>query len=340
MALLFCDPCGAFYSTTAQAASGLYTTCSATIATSGLPSGNIESTAFKNVGSLVVPTTGTSGPYFVGFRFIPTQAIPAGGNLFIWQDNAAGQQVTLQTNTNGTITAKRGSGNGTVLGTSSPSVVLTQNVWCFIEFGLTCNGSTGTVDIRINGTSVLSLSGQNTQGSATATIGSVQFLDANATSYHQDIYICDSTGSHNTTFLGDVQMPVSYANANGTYTAWTANGAASIYQSVNATTPADSTVFASDSTPTDRMSVSYPTTSVTGTIVGVAHVSRMEKSTSGTRTVSQVITNNGNDQVASAQSLGTSYKYYQQISEQDPNTLQPWTQAGFNTIQSGLITES
>jgi hypothetical protein len=261
-------------------------------------------------------------------------------NFFVWQDGSGNPQATLVLNSNGTITAKRGGGGGTTLGTSSNAVVVTANVWCFVEFGLTCNGSTGTVDIRINGTSVLSLTGQNTQGQGTTTIASVQFLDANVTSYHQDIYICDSTGSHNTTFLGDVQMPVSYANADGAFTAWAANGAATLHQSVNATTPTDSTVFASDSTPTDRMSVSYPTTSVTGTIVGVAHVSRMEKSTSGTRTVSQVITNNGNDQVASAQSLGTSYKYYQQFSEVDPNTSQPWTQAGFNTIQSGLITES
>jgi hypothetical protein len=70
MALLFADPCGQFYSTTAQAASGLYTTCSSSIATSGLPSGNIGSTAFKNVGSLVIPTTSTSGPFYVGVRFV------------------------------------------------------------------------------------------------------------------------------------------------------------------------------------------------------------------------------------------------------------------------------
>jgi hypothetical protein len=338
--LLFADPTGAFYSSTAQAASGLYSTCSCSIATSGLPSGNIESTAFKNLGTVTIPVPNTSGPYFYGFRFIPTQSIGAAQNFFGFMDASNNPQATFQTNTNGTISVKRGNGNGTLIGTSSTSVVLTQNVWCYVEFGLKCDASAGTVDIRINGTSVLSLTGQNTKGSSTSIIGACQLLGPGITNYVQDIYICDSTGSHNTGFLGDVQMPVSYANANGTYTAWTANGAASLYQSVNATTPADSTVFASDSTPTDRMSVSYPSTSVTGTIVGVAHVSRMEKSTSGTRTVSQVITNNGNDQVASAQSLGTSYTYYQQISESDPNTNQPWTQAGFNTIQSGLITES
>ena len=56
--------------------------------------------------------------------------------------------------------------------------------------------------------------------------------------------------------------------------------------------------------------------------------------------MSQVITNNGVDQVQSAVSLNTSYTYYPSYSEVDPNTNLPWTAAGFNTLQSGLITES
>lgn len=340
MALIFADPCGCFYSTTAQALSGLYTTLSASIATSGLPSGNIEPTALKNVTNLVIPVPNSAGPYYFGFRFIPNGTIGAGQNLLAFLDASGNPQVTTQTNLNGTLTVKRGSGNGTTLGTSSTSTTMTDGVWSFLEFALVCDPSAGNFQIQINGSNVLSLTNVNTQGSNSTTIGAVQILGASVNNYVQDIYICDSTGTRNNTFLGDVEMPASLANANGTYAAWSANGASPLYACVNAATPADGSIFASDSTPGDRMSVAYPSTTVAGTIVGIAHVSRMLKSTSGTRTVSQVVTSNGVDDVGPAQALSTSYTYYEQISETDPNTGQPWTAAGFNQIQTGLITES
>ena len=341
MALRFLDPCGLFYATTAQATSGLYSTLSASIATSGLPAGMIGSTALQNVSNATIQVPVTSGPYFFGCRFYPGGVIGAGENLFSFLDNSGQPQVTFQTNTNGTITAKRGGGNGTVLGTSSTSVVLIDGTACYIEFGCFCNGSTGTIAVYINGTQVLSLTAQNTQGQGTTNIGAAQFFGANLSNYVQDIYVCDSTTSFNNTFLGDV-VCTGY-NPNGTGSVglnqYTPNGAATVYQSVAAVTPTDSTIFASDSKVGDRMSNTFPPTAAT-TILAVGHVSRYKKTASGTRTGSQTITSNGIDAVASPNSPGTSYAYYLQISQTDPNTGLPYTQSGFNQLQAGLETVS
>jgi len=307
MSLLWAEPGAAFWSTTVQAVSGGYwTALVATRVTSGLPSGNIESTAIR-IGNLAKQITVPSSPgtYTFGFRMCSDQS-PYNSSQVLCKflDPSSNTQCTFNTVSGGAINVYRGD-NETLLGTSS-GTNLSQNVGSYVELQMLCNGSTGTATIKINGSAVLTLTGQNTQGSGSTTnIGSIK-VGSNITPLFQDLYITNGSGSHNTGFLGDVSMPVSLANANGTYTSWTPNGAATIYQSVNASTPADSTVFASDSTPGDRFSVSYPSTSVTGTIVGVAHMSRMLKSTSGTRTVSQTITNGGNDQVASAVALGTS----------------------------------
>ena len=341
MSLIFADSCGQFYSSTAQATAGLYTTLSATIVTSSLPAGNVGPTAFKNAANVIVPVPNSSGPYFFGHRFIPAASVVAGQNLFAWLDGSGAPQVTLVTNLDGTITAKRGGGNGTVLGTSSAlTPVLVANVWQYVEFGLKCNGSTGTVDIRVNGVSVLSLTGQNTQGEATTTIGAVQILGANITNYVQDIYICDSNGSRNNGFLGDVHVSVFNPTSNGTYTQYTANGAASLWQSVSAATPTDSTVFASDNVVSDKMSVNLAPSSVIGTIAGVILVGRAEKTDSGTRTANLFALNNGNEVDGSSIALGTSYKYSTQVLETDPNTGIPFTNAGFNTLQAGITTAS
>jgi hypothetical protein len=340
MSIVFADPGGGFYSTTTQAAEGLWTSLSATIKTTGLPSGNIEPTALAiaNAGG-VITLPSSPGTYTLGFRIVSTNAYTSSQSLMTYRDPSGNAQVNFSTNSGGTITAARGGFGGTSLGTSSGGA-LSQNVWAYVELQCFCDSSVGTIGIRINGTSVLSLTGQNTKGSGSSSnIGSI-VLGSNQTADYQDIYVTNSSGSYNTGFLGDVQMPISLANANGSFAAWTTNGATPLYNCVNAATPADSTIFASDSTPGDRMAVAYPSTSVTGNIVGVGHISRMQKSTSGTRTVSQVITNNGVDQIQPAVSLGTSYAYFPSYSEVDPNTGLGWTAAGFNTIQSGLITES
>lgn len=165
---------------------------------------------------------------------------------------------------------------------------------------------------------------------------------SNQTNFIQDLYVLDSTGSYNNTFLGDVH--VSGYSAAGAGTAglnqYSPNGAATVWQSVAAATPADSTIFASDATPGDRMSVTVAPTSVTGTIAAVVHVSRLLKNNSGTRTASQTVTSNGVDAIATAINLGTSYQYATQILETDPNTGIAWTVTGFNAAQCGVETVS
>ena len=340
MSLLFADSAGGFYATTAQALAGLYTTLTTTIATSLLPSGNIGATAFKNITNGIVAVPNSSGPYFYGIRFVSVATIGAAQNLFAFLDNLGNPQVTFQTNSNGTISAKRGTGNGTLLGTSSLGTVLTENVWQYLEFGVTCSNGAGTVDIRINGVSVLSLTGQNTQGQSSTTIGACQFLGGNVNNYAQDIYICDGNGSHNNGFLGDVHVSVFNPTSNGSHTAFTANGAASLYQCVDAVTPTDSTVFASDSTVGDKMSTLQAPSSVLGTIAGVIVVGRMEKTDAGTRTAKLFALNGGTEVDGASIALGTSYGYFTEVLEVDPNTNVPFTNAGLNTMEIGIETAS
>jgi hypothetical protein len=320
--------------------SGIYTTLTASIVTSGLPAGLPGATALQNVSDAVIPVPVTSGPYFFGARLYVNATIGAGQNLFAFLDGSGQPQVTFQTNINGTITAKRGSGNGTTLGTSSTGTVLTQNVASYVEFGMTCSATVGTVDVFINGAHVLALTAQNTQGQGTTNVGAVQFLGASLNGYLQDLYVCDSTGSYNNTFRGEIRVLPSHAAGPGTtaINQYTANGAASVWQSVAAVTPADSTVYSSDGTAGDRMSVTVAGTSSTNAIAALVHISRIKKTDSGARTAAQTITSQGVDAISSTLSPGTSYAYFLQVSETDPATGAPYTTTGVNQIQSGVKT--
>lgn len=338
MALLFADPVGQFYTSAAQAASGLWNSFTGTIHTSGLPAGNIGSTAAgfgPNSGSITVPTA--AGPYTFGMRFISTNAYASSQEICRFYDASNNQQVTFVTNSGGTVTAYRGSSGGTVLGTSS-GTTMTQNVWDYVEFQVTVSATVGTVAVRINGATVLNLTNINTLGGGGAAVIGKIAIGSNQSNFVQDVYCTDSTGSYNVGFLGDVHVSVYNPTSNGTHTDYTPNGAATLYQSVNAATPTDSTVFASDSTPGDKMSVNLASTSVSGTIAGVINIGRMKKTDSGTRTANLFVLNGGTEVDGSSIALGTSYAYYQQVLEVDPNTGVPFTNSGFNTLQLGVET--
>ena len=335
--LIFGDPCGLIYSTTTQAAQGMWQSLAGgTIHTSGLPAGNVGSTAITvsvNGGVITVPTA--VGPYIIGLR-ICLASVFSEQQIVAFRDASNGIQTSVYIESNGTLKFYRGNGS-VLIGTTSNAVVLQSSVWAYVE--LQCSiGASGIIGAHINGVSVLQTTA-NTQGTGNTTIGNIT-IGSNLTMWVQDLIVTDSTGSYNNTYLGDVAL-TGY-NSAGTGTAglnqYTANGAATVWQATAAVTPTDSTVFASDSTPGDRMSNTLAQTAVTGTIAGIIHVSRVKKDAAGTRTFAQTITSNGADAIGATQAPGTSYAYFLQVSETDPNTAQPWKQAGFNAMQAGLET--
>ena len=79
------------------------------------------------------------------------------------------------------------------------------STWVYVEIKVKFHASTGTVDIHFNGSSVLSLTGQNTDQTLNAQASQVMFLgSANNADHTQfdDLYICDTTGSINNDILG------------------------------------------------------------------------------------------------------------------------------------------
>jgi hypothetical protein len=335
MSLIFGDPCGLFYSSTAQVASGYWQALTATIHTSGLPAGNVGATALSigiNAGVITVPTG--IGPYVVGFRLCITGSLTSEQTIASFFDSSSGTVVTFSVNTNGAIKVYRGNVGSTLIGTGSTAVTLATNVWAYIE--LQCSiGAAGIIGVRVNGVSTL----QTTANTAGVTISSIR-LGSNYANYIQDIYVTNSLGSYNNSYLGDIHISVYNPTSNGAHTDYTANGAASLWQSVDAVTPTDSTVFASDSNPGDKLSVNLAPTSVTGSIAGVILVGRMEKTSAGTRTANLFALNGGTEVDGANIALGTSYAYATQVVEVDPATGVPFVNSGFNALQVGVATAS
>ena len=163
-----------------------------------------------------------------------TDSVPAGDMLQFWRfkDAANSPQVTIGTTSTGAIRAMRGDWDGTLLGTSA-DLVIGAGAYYFIESKVTINGSTGSVEVRVNGVTVLNLSGINTQATGLATTsqwdighrsaGSSQFFNVD------DFFLLDDTGTYLNDFIGDHAVVEDVVDADGAFADWTSNISGDLY---------------------------------------------------------------------------------------------------------------
>lgn len=79
------------------------------------------------------------------------------------------------------------------------------NGWSYIEMKAKCDNSAGTVEVRVNGTTVMSFTGQDTQNAAQGYYDSVRFgSSGQAGIVMEDFYIADASGNTNNDFLGPI----------------------------------------------------------------------------------------------------------------------------------------
>ncbi len=151
---------------------------------------------------------------------------PAGAGFWVYFiDGVSGSiQMSLNFNaTNFSIQAFRGDTSGTSLGLTANNI-WEPNVWNLFEFHPVINNSTGSIEIRKNGDTILNISGVDTQISANAWFDVVDLLSIPPSSFStsfyllDDVYYCDTVPdsgvSANDNFLGDVRVATVFATGN------------------------------------------------------------------------------------------------------------------------------
>jgi len=259
------------------------------------------------------------------------------GPVWTFMD-ASSEQCSLRLSTN-TLTFNRGS---TVLGTS-PTVLVT-GTWYYIEVKATI-GSAGAFEVRVDGVTKISGTG-NTQSTGNTSTNGIQLSvgDFSGFSYTiDDVYILNSSGSTNNTFLGDCRVLTTLPNADNTSSpstnlTWTPNSGTTHYTQVDDTpSPDDDTTYVSSATPGQIDTYKFPAISPTGPIAGIQAVLTARKDDAAARTISAEYRSSGgtNFDGSSVFSLTTSYLMDRQIWETDPATSTAWTAAGVNGGEFG-----
>lgn len=236
---------------------------------------------------------------------------------------------------------RRGTRTGTAIG-SSFAFVPAFGQFYYIEAKFVVNNTTGSVELRINGSTVISNTGLDTQNTANAfanqfLIGSTQ--DSFTMPTYDDLYCCDGTGSApGNDFLGDIRVQYRSPNGNGNSSVLLGSDGNSTdnYLLVDEAPVNDDTDYVGSATPGDKDTYTYQDlSSASGTVYGVQILPTARKDDAGARSIKTIARLSGTEEDGPEKALGTSYELLPDVRETKPGGG-AWSISDVNSAEFGV----
>ena len=273
--------------------------------------------------------------WIVGFAFYQNGMSTTPFFKFV---DGATQHVYLGMNASGKMEVY---GPGAVL-LGASTTLLTINVWWYIEFKVTI-ADAGSWDLRINGTSETSGSGDTRNGAnASADRFIIGMNGSLSGSFHMDdFYVLDGTGSAPTNdFLGDCRVEALRPNGNGNSSQFTGSDGNStdnyLLVDENDPGPNDDTDYVESPTVGDKDTYAMANLVTTaGTVYGVQAVPFAKKTDAGVREFVSVARLSATETDSVAKVPSTLYRYYSDIRETKPGGG-AWTISDVNSAEFGV----
>jgi hypothetical protein len=259
-----------------------------------------------------------------------------GSSAFLSLVDGSTQQVTVGANSDGSLKVFRGANNGTLLGQTAPALYV-PGAYFYLEVKAKIDPTVGTVELRINGVSVLSLSGVNTRSTANSYVNQLYVVSQGSGSFLDDLYVCDISGTKNNDFLGDSRVDPLLPNADGTYSQFTPSTGTSHFALVDETTP-NTTDYNDGLTVGNRDSYQFTNLASLASqiIYGVQANAAVLKDDAGAKSICTFVRSGTTDSDAATAVLGTSQTYVSQIFETNPSGGVAWTEASVNAAEFGV----
>jgi hypothetical protein len=234
--------------------------------------------------------------------------------------------------------------SGVLLGTTAADVIRVGDTY-YVEMKTKVHASTGTVDLEVNGASVLALTNQNTQNAAVgaASVTSLWFGNQNGNGNSvwdiDDVYAFDSVAGIVTDLLGPVRVEWLKPDGDGNYASnFSLVGSGSRYLAVrDASGPDGDTSYIQSATVGHKNTSTMEGTGLpSGSIYGVQVLLNARVTDAGFRGIKPMIRQGGSDYLGTEQFPGLSYRYLHEVFETDPNTAAAWNIAGVNAMEVGV----
>lgn len=134
------------------------------------------------------------------------------------------------------LRVQRGS---TILANTTNLNMLTRH-WYYIEFKVVCHNTAGSYELRVNGRTVLTQSGIDTQPAAQAYHDQIYFTTgSNASRWVDDLYVLDGSGATHNDFLGNCRIQTVHPVGDSDLNEWSPQTAGDHYAMVDEDVPSD-----------------------------------------------------------------------------------------------------
>lgn len=267
--------------------------------------------------------------FYFGFGFRPT-ASTAGCGVQFKSPNGT-EQCNIATTSGNQLTIRR---VGTVLATGSQ--VLVPNTWYYIECHIVIHGSTGTCQVKIDGiVDIATTTGLNTKNDGSSgTVDRIRYTGVGSDIRFDDIYMNDTTGAVNDGYSGDTKVTAYIPNAEGSNIGLTPSTGTDNSALVDER-PANTTDYNSSAVVDDYDLYALPNTSGAQDIQAVRVWAYAKKSDAGTGLLAPVVKTAAGTATGVDQALSTSYTFYHQDYDKDPNDSAAWTTTKVDALEVG-----
>jgi hypothetical protein len=234
---------------------------------------------------------------------------------------------------------------GALLGSSANPVIL-ANAWQHVEAKVFIDvGAIGTVEIRVEGITVVNIAGVRTASAAGGSAASVQNVlllggsgNYGATTYVKDFIIWDNTTGFNNNFMGSCQVYKIIPNGDVALN-WTPSSGATGFNLINEVTPDDDVNYISAPAPgipaAYKCSLSDLPVTVTS-VRGVMPIHRSRKTDGGDGNIQLGAISGASTGLGADRPITTAYTYWYDVFDTDPATAGAWTRVSVNAMNLQL----
>lgn len=211
------------------------------------------------------------------------------------------------------------------------------SIWFFIQIRFNCLVSGGSVEVRINGQTAVTFTGNAAQTGSDGWNGWKLWYIATPTARVDNILVYSATGDSPASWTPETRIWEDLPNGAGATTGWTAS-AGSNYQCVDEQPSNGDTDYVSASSAGLTDTYAFPSPVPAGAIVyAVGARVNARKDDAGLNEIDLVLRSGGTNYASGVpRPLSTSYARYSALWNLDPATSAAWTVANANAAQAGI----
>lgn len=213
---------------------------------------------------------------------------------------------------------------------------MTANGFNHLECWGTVDGATGSIEVRLNGVTILNYAGPlDIAGTTETSIWAWRGADGAwpGSVWLSDLIGLNDQGSTNTSFIGDKKVFEDFPNADTTDADWAPSSGALTYPMVDDPAPDGDGTFIESDSPGDVSGVRFA--NIDPSIIaisGIFMLHKTKKTDAGTSNVLLSIDSGADSADGVSRPMTTVYSVYGDGFELDPATAAPWVTAGANAM--------